>query len=136
MAAITTRKDVRRQENNIGHLALAPETTIPEGALVGVNSDGYAVNAVASTAARVVGVASITASNVTREDDHTEFWTGGVIRVNTGFNAVQADVASYVKVVDNQTVAKLANGDNASLAIGRIVEIISSTQVRIALKTI
>ena len=42
MTAITSFKDVARQENNIGHLKLAPGVSIPEGALVGVNAQGLA----------------------------------------------------------------------------------------------
>ena len=139
MTAITTRKDVRRQENNVGHLKLAANTTIPEGALVGISATGLAINAVAgASTGRVAGVATKTASNQNgKSDDHVEFDTYGVIEVVAGFTAAQADVGTYVKVTDNQTVAKHVDGtDAANLAIGRIVEVISSSRIRIALKTV
>lgn len=138
MTAITTRKDVRRQENNVGHLKLAANTTIPEGALVGINSSGLAVNAVAATAPHVAGVATKTASNQNgKSDDHVEFDTYGVIEVVAGFSAAQSDVKLYVKVTDNQTVAKHVTGTDAEeLKVGRIVEVLSSSRIRIALKTV
>lgn len=136
MTAITGFKDVRRQENNIGHLKLAANTTIPEGALVGITAGGLAQNAAAGD--KILGVASRTASNQNgKSDDHVEFWTYGVITVQFNGTATQADVAKYVKSVDNQTVAlHVTATDAADLVCGRIVEVLSASRVRIALKTI
>jgi hypothetical protein len=136
MTAITAFKDVRRQENNIGHLKLAANTTIPEGALVGITSGGLARNAAAGD--KVLGVASKGASNQNgKTDDHVEFWTYGVITVEFSGTATQADVAKYVKSVDNATVALHVTGtDAAELVAGRIVEVLTASRVRIALKTV
>lgn len=133
MTAITTRKDVRRQANYIGHAKLAPSTTIPEGALVGVNAQGLATNAAATSAAKVLGVASKTAT--AGRDGHVEFETSGVISVKAGFSAAAGDLGELVKVKDNQTVDKLGGGDDQKLICGRIVEVVSSTELRIALRT-
>ena len=137
MTAITSFKDVARQENNIGHLKLAPGVSIPEGALVGVNAQGLATNAAESTADTVVGVAASPAGvGLGKTADHVQFWTYGVITVNAAFSAKQSDIAAYVKVKDNQTVDKVTLPADAGKECGRIVEVLSSSKIRIALKTV
>lgn len=56
MANITSFKDVRLQVDNVYNYKVKDGETIPEGALVGLDEDGLAVNAVA--AERIVGVAN------------------------------------------------------------------------------
>lgn len=133
MAAITARKDVRRQEANILHFKVKAGESIPAGALV-VLSGGYAQNGTDTANAVFVGVASEKCDNTTgaNGDKEVYVWTYGVVDVVAGFSAAQTDVGALVVLTDNQTVAKTSTN---SVAVGRVVERLSSSKVRVLLNT-
>lgn len=127
MAAITTAVNrQRRGQCKTRRYAMAPSTTIPKGALVGIlASTGLAVNAVAGTSitAPIVGVAAETV---------TTSAAGGFIEVEydadwlfAASSIAQVSVGLPMLVVDNNTVDETSTG---SAVVGRLVEFVSTTQ--------
>lgn len=134
MAAITARKDTRRQEAVILPYPVEENTKIVEGALVSVNAAGYAVNATDTTGERVVGVASASADNTGGADGAIDVtvWTNGAHSFVANFSAAISNVGDKVYAVDNQTVDLAATTTNDVL-VGVIVGIESASQVRVML---
>lgn len=135
MADITTRKDVRRQEANILHFKVKAGEKIPAGALVELVG-GYAQNAGDDANATFVGVASESCDNTSGADGAKEVyvWMYGVVDVNAAFSAAQTHVGTQVYASDNQTVDLAATTANDVL-VGRVVERLSSSKVRVLLNT-
>lgn len=133
MSAITERKDVRRQPGEVLSYKLAAVKVI-EGALVSVNSSGYATNATDAASDVFVGVADETVDNSAGSagDKEIKVRIGGVIDVVSNFSAAQTNVTDQVYVLDNQTVDLAANLTNDVL-VGRIVEVTSASKLRVAL---
>ena len=133
MAAITARKDVRRQEANILHYKVKAGENIPAGAFV-IVVGGYAQNGGDVSGGKFVGVASEPCDNTNGANGAKEVyvWTYGVVDAVAGFSAAQTDVGADVVLTDNQTVAKTSTN---SVAAGRVVERLSSSKVRIQLNT-
>nr|DAH67021.1 MAG TPA: capsid fiber protein [Caudoviricetes sp.] len=123
--AITAFKDVFRQVDNVMHYKLKANEVIPEGALVAIDSNGLAINAVATS--KVVGVATGVI-----QDGRVEVYTGGIIDVKYNGTATQAKVGELVTTVDNETVKTAATGNPIA---GVVVEFKSATQVRIRILT-
>lgn len=133
MANITTRKDVRRQEGNILSYPQAVVNLI-EGALICLNTAGYATNAADTAGFKFVGVLDESQNNSAGAagDVRSKVWTYGVIDVAANFAATAADCGKQVYAVDNQTVDLAANTTNDVL-VGRIVEVLSATKLRVAI---
>lgn len=123
--AITAFKDVFRQVDNVMHYKLKANEVIPEGALVAIDSNGLAINAVATS--KVVGVATGVI-----QDGRVEVYTGGIIDVKYNGTATQAKVGELVTTVDNETVKTAGTGNPIA---GVVVEFKSATQVRIRILT-
>lgn len=123
--AITAFKDVFRQVDNVMHYKIKANEVIPEGALVAIDSNGLAINAVATS--KVVGVATGVI-----QDGRVEVYTGGIIDVKYNGTATQAKVGELVTTVDNETVKTAATGNPIA---GVVVEFKSATQVRIRILT-
>lgn len=123
--AITAFKDVFRQVDNVMHYKLKANEVIPEGALVAIDSNGLAINAVATS--KIVGVATGVI-----QDGRVEVYTGGIIDVKYNGTATQAKVGELVTTVDNETVKTAATSNPIA---GVVVEFKSATQVRIRILT-
>lgn len=134
MADITARRaDVDHQQGVVIPIKAAAEA-IYEGALVEVNSSGYAANAGDDSGAVFAGVCDKTVDNSggSAGDLDCLVRTGGVVKVSAAFSAAQSNVGDEVTLSDNQTVDLAANTTN-DVTCGRIVEVVSSSVVRVAL---
>lgn len=135
MADITERKaGTDRQDGLVLAFKMGAEA-IYEGALVAINADGYAVNAGDDASAVVVGVAdeSVDNSAGAAGDLDIEVRRTGVFSFVAGWSAAQADVNTLVYASDNQTVDLAANLTNDVL-VGRVVEVVSSSKVRVDIR--
>ena len=135
MADITERKaSTDRQDGEVLSFLQGAEA-IYEGALVAVNAAGYAVNAGDDANAVVVGVAdeSVDNSAGAAGDTSIKVRRTGVFSFVAGFSAAQSDVNSLAYASDNQTVDLAANLTNDVL-VGRIVEVVSSSKVRVDIR--
>ena len=134
MTAITTaKKGLRRQDGEILSFQVASATTIPEGAIVSINAAGYAVNATDAANDVVVGIADETVVNPSGGTLLIKVCRTGVFTIVFGGTATIADVNTLVYVVDNQT-CNLAAVTTNDVVLGRIVEVISSTKVRVDIR--
>lgn len=133
MADITARRDEQYQQG-VQFPLLAGAEQIFEGALVSVNSSGYAVNAGDDAGAVFAGVAQETVDNSggAAGDKEVVVRQGGIVLLNAAFSAAQTNVGDEVTASDNQTVDLAATTTN-DIAVGRIVEVVSSSKVRVAL---
>lgn len=135
MADITERKaSTDRQDGLVYPFKMGVEK-IYEGALVAINAAGYAVNAGDDANTVVVGVADQTVDNSagSNGDEEIQVRRTGVFTFVAGFSAAQADVNSLAYASDNQTVDLAANLTNDVL-VGRIVEVLSSSKVRVDIR--
>ncbi len=133
MADVTAKRDEQFQQGVQFPLLMGAEK-IFEGALVEVNSSGYAVNAGDDAGAVFAGVAQETVDNAAGAAGDKEIVVrqGGIVRLAAAFSAAQTNVGDEVVAEDNQTVELAANNTN-DVYVGRIVEVISSSVVRVAL---
>lgn len=135
MADITERKaSTDRQDGEVLSFLQGAEA-IYEGALVAINAAGYAVNAGDDANAVVVGVAdeSVDNSAGSAGDTSIKVRRTGVFSFVAGFSAAQSDVNSLAYASDNQTINLAANLTNDVL-VGRIVEVVSSSKVRVDIR--
>ncbi len=101
---------------------------IPKGALVNINSSGYATNATDAASETFAGVAYETVDNSAGNAGDLSIrvqTTGTFVFVDGGGNGAQTDVGVEFNVVDNQTVTDAATSNN--LVAGVAVESISAT---------
>ena len=135
MADITARKaSTDRQDGLVYPFKMGVES-IFEGALVAINAAGFVVNAGDDANAVVVGVAdeSVDNSGGSAGDKTLQVRRSGVFTFVAGWSAAQADVNTLVYAVDNQTVDLAATTTNDVL-VGRIVEVLSSSKVRVDIR--
>lgn len=134
MSNITERKDTQYQEGDIIEFSQAA-VNIYEGALVAINSSGYATNASDASGDVVVGVADETIDNSAGSagDKKIRVRVNGVHEFKAGFSAAQTNVGDLAYASDNQTVDLAGNLTNDVL-VGRIVKIVSSSKVRVHLE--
>lgn len=135
MADITARKaSTDRQDGLVYPFKMGVEEVF-EGALVAINAAGYAVNAGDDANAVVVGVAdqSVDNSGGSAGDKEIQVRRSGVFTFVANFSAAQADVNTLCYAVDNQTVDLAANTTN-DILVGRIVEVLSSSKVRVDIR--
>lgn len=125
--AITSFKDVQLQVDNVYNYKVKQSEIIPEGALVSLDAQGLAVNAVAG--AKIVGVANGDKSRDEKGDVVVHVDTHGIITLATSEAVTQADLGSDVEVVDNATVKKKTSGKT----VGQIVKRIDANTVRVRL---
>jgi hypothetical protein len=133
MTALSAKKDVKHQPANILSYKMAA-VSILEGALVSINSAGYATNATDAASEIFVGVAeeSVDNSAGSAGDEEIKVRIGGVVEVVAATSLAQTNVSDQVYVADNQTVDLAANLTNDVL-VGRIVEVVTATKLRVAL---
>lgn len=135
MADITARKaSTDRQDGEVYHFQMGAEQ-IFEGALVAINAAGYAVNAGDDASTVVVGVAdnSVDNSGGSAGDKEVLVRRTGVFTFNAAHTAAQTDVNNLAMASDNQTVDLAANTTN-DIVVGRIVEVLSSSKVRVDIR--
>lgn len=135
MADITARKTATDRQDGEVYPFLMGVEEIFEGALVAINAAGYAVNAGDDANAVVVGVADESKDNSAGAagDEYIKVRRTGVFSFVAGFSAAQADVNTLCYASDNQTVNLAANLTNDVL-VGRIVEVLSSSKVRVDIR--
>lgn len=134
MADITARRaDIDHQQGVQFPLKMAA-VKIFEGALVEVTSAGYADNAGDDAGAVFAGVAQDTVDNSAGSAGDLDIVVrqGGIVKLAAAFSAAAANVGDEVTLSDNQTVDLAANTTN-DVTCGRIVEVVSSSVVRVAL---
>ena len=131
MTATTIARDSKRKDGQLISYKMGA-VKIPKGALVNINSDGYATNATDAANQTFAGIAYETVDNsggaVGAKSIRVET-TGTFVFVDGGGNGAQTDVGVEFKIVDNQSVTDAATTNN--LKAGICVESISTTAVRI-----
>lgn len=131
MTATTTAREAKRRDGQIIAYPMAA-VKIPKGALVNINTAGYATNASDSAGETFAGVAYETLDNSAGAAGDLSIrvqTTGTFVFVDGGANGAQTDVGVEFRVVDNQTVTDAST--SASIAAGVAVESISAGSVRI-----
>ncbi len=135
MADITERKASTDRQDGLILSFLQGAESIFEGALVAINAAGYAVNAGDDANAVIVGVAdeSVDNSGGAAGDLSIKVRRSGVFTFVAAWSAAQADVNTLVYAVDNQSVDLAATTTNDVL-VGRVVEVLSSSKVRVDIR--
>lgn len=134
MTVIADVKDTKYQEGKILPFKVEEATKIIEGALVAINAAGYAVNATDTASEVVVGICDETVDNTSGADgdEYVKVRTHGVHEFVARFSAAQTNVGDLAYAFDNQTVDLAANLTN-DILVGRIVEVVSASKVRVDL---
>lgn len=132
MANQTASRDPRRQEGNILPYKQAA-VNLYGGALVSKNAAGFAKPASDTASELFLGVLDKTSLNASGAAGAkiARVWKHGVYTFATT-GAAQADIGVQVYVTDDQTVAKTSTN---SVLVGRIVEVLSATSVRVRIIT-
>ncbi len=131
MTATTTAREAKRKDGQIISYPMAA-VKIPKGALVNINSSGYATNASDTAGETFAGVAYETVDNsMGSAGDLTVRvqTTGTFVFADAGANGAQTDVGVQFKIVDNQTVTDASTTNN--ITAGVAVESIDANTVRI-----
>lgn len=133
MANATANRDEARQQGE-SRAYKAAAVRLYEGTLISLNTSGYATNASDTANEKFVGVARKEVDNSAGAagDKDVLVWASGVVEVAAGWSAAQGDVGKQVYASDNQTVNLAANLTNDVL-VGRIVEVVSASKVRVAI---
>ncbi len=131
MTATTTAREAKRKDGQLVAYPMAA-VKIPKGALVNINSAGYATNATDASGETFAGVAFETVDNSAGSagDKSIRVHTTGTFEfIDGGANGAQTDVGAAFNIVDNQTVTDASTTN--SLKAGVAVESVSATRVRI-----
>lgn len=131
MTAITTAREAKRKSGEIIAYPMAA-VKIPRGALVNINTSGFATNASDSASETFAGVAYETVDNSDGAAGDLSIrveTTGTFVFADGGGNGAQTDVGAQFNIVDNATVTDAAT--SASLKAGVAVESIDANTVRI-----
>jgi hypothetical protein len=131
MTATTTAREAKRKDGQLISYPMAA-VKVPKGALVNINSSGYATNATDAASETFAGVAYETVDNSAGNAGDLSIRveaTGTFIFVDGGGNGAQTDIGIAFKIVDNQTITDASTTNN--LIAGTAVESISATSVRI-----
>jgi len=124
MAALTEARDTPQRDGAAVLVGVASNTQIYAGALVAINSTGYAVPASDATGLKVVGRAEETVDNTGTAGDGAESITvrRGVFRWTNGDTFTRADVGSLAYVEDDAQVQKAASA-TYDIVAGVIVDV-------------
>ena len=129
MTAITTAAQRAEKAGHLRKLEMAAATTIPKGAIVSLNSAGYAINGVDTAATKVVGIAQDTKANAGAAGaDEIQVLIGAQHLFATESDLTQAIEGSFVYVKDNNTVGDGGDVTNQIVA-GLATRYVSSSQV-------
>lgn len=130
MADLTAARDDERQNGNIVSVPLAAVKAF-KGAILTFNTSGYADQGDASEPLAGVAIETVDNSGGNAGDKRVRVWRDGVFTF-AGSGFTQADVGKQVQVSDDQTVV-LTSAGSGKVQIGRIVEYVSATAVRVQL---
>lgn len=137
MAAATAAREDKRSEGRLKSFDVAA-VAVYKGTLVGLNSSGYLTSMLHSTASlRFRGVCVDTKDNSggSAGDMEARVWQDGEYEfVYNGGDAAQALVGEKAYAVDNQTVDEDPTTVTNEYPIGTIVEVISTTKVRVRIE--
>jgi len=124
MAALTAARDTPERSGELVAVAVASNTVIFRGAMVAVNSTGYALPAADATGLKVIGRAESTVDNSGTAGDgaKTIVVRRGVFRWTNGDTFTRADVGSLAYVEDDGQVQKAASATYDIIA-GLIVDV-------------
>lgn len=135
MSAATADREAKRSEGKLKSYPVAATTTIYKGTLVGLNSSGYLVPMSDAASLLFAGVAAEKVANsgsagdkscrVHREGEFEFAYAGG--------DAAQARVGELAYAQDDQTVDEDASLTTNDYPVGEIVEVVSTTKVRVAI---
>lgn len=133
MTAIATAREAKRKDGELIAYKMS-NVKIPKGALVNINSSGYAVNATDTATDTFAGVAYETVDNsggLAGDKEIRVLTTGTFVFADGGANGAVTDVGVEFKIVDNQTVTDASTTNN--IKVGVCVESIDagSTRIRI-----
>lgn len=131
MTATTTAREAKRKDGEIISYPMAV-VKIPKGALVNINSAGFATNATDAAGETFAGVAYETVDNSAGSAGGLSIrveTTGTFVFIDGDGNGAQTDVGAAFKIVDNQTITDAATTNN--LIAGVAVESINAAAVRI-----
>lgn len=132
MAALTRDTILPRSEGDFADFPVAAATKIFEGALVGIDASGFAIN-LASSEEQFVGVAHAIVDNTAgaNGDLFVKVRRDQQIREVALAGAVQADVGKTLFATDNATFSLTASGGTP---IGRVHAFISAGVILALLK--
>ena len=122
-ANLTAARDTATREGVSFDLTVKDAEIIYAGALVAIDSNGEAVNAIDTNALIVIGCAMETVDNT--DDGETIEVRRGVYRWTNGGSLTDANIGAFAYVEDNQTVTTAADADNDIIA-GVIVDVDAS----------
>ncbi|MBN8955719.1 MAG: hypothetical protein J0H17_03875 [Rhizobiales bacterium] len=126
MTALTAGRDTRERTGNIREVPVKAATTIFPGAMVAIDSNGYAVPASTATTLKVIGRAEALFDNSDGGNgDIKARVAAGIFRyANSASSDLIAlpDVGATCYAVDDQTVAK-TNGSSSRSAAGTIFDV-------------
>lgn len=126
MTALAADRATPRRDGKLLNLPQAASSLIYAGALVCVNSSGYAVKGATSTTLKAAGVALKRSDNSAGTDGALTVpvqrgaWQFG--NSASGDQITLADIGSTAYIVDDQTVAK-TNGSSTRSAAGKIIDV-------------
>lgn len=116
-----------RKEGLLLALLVAASTAIEGGKMVGVNGNGYLVEAADAASVRVLGVADQAVNNSSGADGaaRCRVYSGSIFKLkNSSTNAVDvADAGTLCFVEDDETVADAAG--TKGIVAGRVVEVVA-----------
>lgn len=135
MTALSAAKKSTDRQNGDVYSFQQAAVKIWEGAIVSVNAAGYATNGSDAANDVFVGIAEETVDNASGAagDKSIKVRRNGIYTFVFSGTATIADVNTPVYIVDNQTVALAATTTNDVL-IGRIVEFVTATKVRVDIR--
>jgi hypothetical protein len=131
MANLTASRPDQRQEGILVDVILAPATKVFQGSNVNYNAAGQAKKASDTAGEVFAGVAMETKDSAGTQDvdKYVRVWKEGVFSMNCA-GATQAWVGQLVHSVDDNLVALAATTTN-DVAVGRVVQFVSATEVRV-----
>ncbi|MGB0972795.1 MAG: hypothetical protein ACPGVG_17825 [Mycobacterium sp.] len=110
-----------------GRYPVSASTTIWDGAIVAIDTDGYAVPAADTASFEVVGIARKKADNSSGSDGDIDVYVDNLV-LEEGLDATglaQTQVGRVVSVSDDQTVTDAAAATN-DVKVGRLMRLYSS----------
>ena len=133
MSNLTADREDQRQD---GILLSVPMSAVKlyKGSLVAFNTGGYAAKAADTSGFFLAGVAheQVDNSGGSNGSQNIRVIRKGVFEFNFSGTATQATVGAQVYMVDDNTVAVAATTTNDVL-VGRVVQFVSATKVRVEL---
>lgn len=131
MSNLTNVRDDQRQAGDLVDVAVAASTKIFKGSNVNYGASGYAKKASDTASESFAGVAMESCDNSTggNGDSVVRVWLEGVFSMNCS-GADRTWEGKDVYAVDDNVVA-LAAATTNDVKVGRVVQFISATEVRV-----